>query len=57
MNLKLNDTACGLSQKLRQFIGLTHTNIQARQVKRCDTYSFFKHFLDLVWKKSKLAFG
>jgi len=41
MNLKLNDTTCGFSQKHRQLVGLAPINIQAWEVKGCGKFYFF----------------
>jgi hypothetical protein len=40
MNLKLNDTACGFSQKHRQLVGPAPISIQARQ-GAVNIYFFF----------------
>jgi len=41
MNLKLNDTACGFSQKHCQLVGPAPISIQARQVKGAVNIYFF----------------
>jgi len=45
MNLKLNDTACGFSQKHRQLVGPAPISIQAREVKGRGKYIFFLSLL------------
>jgi hypothetical protein len=40
MNLKLNDTTCGFSQKHRQLVGPAPISIQAQQVKGHDNFYF-----------------
>jgi ketosteroid isomerase-like protein len=45
MNFKLNDTACGFSQKHRQLVGPAPISIQARQVKGRGKYIFFLSLL------------